>query len=103
MTEPTALAARFLAKNPVYHLTIGGTDLVVLTDPSGANRVYQTGGRRFVEWDGDRTTTEENGTAWTLTESRLEAQDGDMLARFPAHRAFWFGWAAAYEDTRLVK
>ena len=30
------------------------------------------------------------------------APSGRKLRRLPAHRAFWFGWHAAYPDTRLV-
>ena len=40
--------------------------------------------------------------AYNLSEDRLESPAGDVLARLPAHRAFWFGWYAAYPRTRLV-
>jgi len=37
-----------------------------------------------------------------LTEDELRAADGRTLPRLPSHRAFWFGWHAAYTHTRLV-
>ena len=33
----------------------------------------------------------------------LTKENGDKLERLPAHRAFWFGWFAAFPDTKLVK
>ncbi len=101
--EQLALSAKFLEKNPIHHNALAGVELVVLTDASGANRVYETGGIRFVEWDHDRTAVDAAGERWTLHEDRLEAAGGEALRRLPAHRAFWFGWYAAYPQTRLVK
>lgn len=98
-----ALSARYLKKNPVHHDSLAGVDLVVLTDGSGANRVFETRGLRFVQWDGDRTVRDADGGEWTLHEDRLESADGATLRRLPAQRAFWFGWRSSYPDTRLVK
>ena len=100
--EPLAIAARYLETHPLYHDRVGQQPFVVLTDRSGANRVYETRGRRFVEWDRDRTVVDENGAAWTVSEDRLESAAGETLGRLPAHRAFWFGWYSAYPHTRLV-
>ena len=100
--EALAISARYLAKHPLHHDRIGATDLVVATDPSGANRVYDSDGVRFVEWDGDRALVDAHGEPWVLAEADLTAGTGKKLARFPAHRAFWFGWFAAYPSTRLV-
>jgi len=36
-------------------------------------------------------------------EAQLTGPGGETLKRLPAHRAFWFGWYAAYPQTRLVK
>ena len=43
------------------------------------------------------------GRTWRMDESRLSGPNGETLNRLPAHRAFWFGWHAAFPDTRLVK
>ena len=101
--HPLAIAADFLAANPVHHDAIEGTAFVVLTDPSGANRAYASEGVRFVTYDGDRGVEDDTGTTWTLDEQALTAEDGRALERIPAQRAFWFGWYAAFPRTRLVR
>ncbi len=100
--RPLAVSARFLAANPIHHERIGATALVIVTDASGANRVYASGARRFAGYDGDRTLTGEDGRTWTLSEDAL-VSGSESLPRLPAHRAFWFGWHAAYPHTRLVR
>ena len=76
---------------------------MVLTDNSGANRVYDPRDVIFNDYDSASTATDATGTKWTLSEDNLMAPDGRTLPRLPAHRAFWFGWHATYPDTRLVK
>jgi hypothetical protein len=101
--EKLAIHAAYLAGNPIYYDAMGEKKFVVLTDTSGANRVYQAGKVRFVEYDQAESVIDENGLKWALSESRLSSQQGDELQRLPAHRAFWFGWVAAHPDTRLIK
>jgi len=101
--EQLAIAADFLAAHRVYHDRLDGQAFVVLTDGSGANRVYQSADRRFASWDGQSTVRDSAGQDWKLTEDRLAGPGGVLLKRLPAHRAFWFGWYAAYPATRLVK
>ena len=98
-----AIAADFLAANPIHHERHGGREIVVLTDRSGANRVYASGGLRFVDWDRDRALVDAAGDSWELSEGRLLAADGRELPRLAAQRAFWFGWYAAYPNTRLIR
>ncbi|MEZ5583296.1 MAG: DUF3179 domain-containing (seleno)protein [Candidatus Competibacteraceae bacterium] len=100
--EPLAISADYLTRHPLYQDRIGSRDFVVLTDRSGANRVYETQGVVFTDWDQDRTVKDSQGTVWTLSEDRLASTDGRALNRLPAHRAFWFGWFSAYTHTRLV-
>ena len=97
-----AISAGFLSDTPVYHDSLESIDLVVLTDKSGANRVYDAGGRKFASYDGDRTVVDSDGNTWQLSEDSLTSSSGEMLDRLAAHRAFWFGWYAANRDTRLV-
>ena len=97
-----AIDAALLAREPVHRGTLAGVAFVVLTDPSGANRVYRDGGVDFASYDGDATVIDAGGNAWTLTEDSLTGPDGRRLERLPANRAFWFGWVAAYPDTRLT-
>jgi hypothetical protein len=100
--RPIAIAAEFLARNRVHHGRSGAQDYVVLTDRSGANRVYDSTGRRFSAESDDRVR-DETGRFWRVTEEGLRSDDGETLARLPAHRAFWFGWFAAFPETELVK
>ncbi len=100
--ERLAIDAEFLATKPIHHDKIGDQEIVVITDSSGANRVYSTGGVSFEKVDGDRAIVDSDGTTWTISEAELKSDDGKSLKRFPAHRAFWFGWFSAFPDTRLV-
>ena len=101
--QPLAISADYLAANPLYHDRIEQLELVVLTDRSGANRVYATEGRVFSAYDGDAGVTDNQGRRWKMTEAALTTDTGEALPRLPAHRAFWFGWYAAHNATRLVK
>ena len=101
--ETLAISAAFLNKNRIYTDRIGDLSFVVLTDESGANRIYETQGQVFERWDSTQGAADQSGVKWTLHEDRLESSAGDRLVRLPAHRAFWFGWYSAYPDTRLVR
>lgn len=101
--QPLAISADFLINNPVYHDRIGKLDFVVLTDPSGANRVYDNKGLQFSQYDGAETAVDDQGRTWQLTEDALVGSDGETLNRLPAFRAFWFGWYSAYAQSRLVQ
>jgi len=100
--ETLAIAADFLRAKRVYHDRLGQQEFVVLTDASGANRVYE-GSVRFETWDGESLAREPSGRTWNVAEDKLTGPDGRMLKRLPAHRAFWFGWYAAYPNTRLIR
>ena len=102
-SEPLAISADFLLRNRVHHDKLGKQEFVVITDGSGANRVYESAGMRFASWDGENTVRDRSGASWTMAEDGLTGPGGRKLRRLPAHRAFWFGWYAAYPATRLVK
>jgi hypothetical protein len=101
-SDTLAISADFLATRPVYMLRLGNTALVVLTDASGANRVYESKTHSFTSWDQQNTVRDNQGGTWTMTEAHLQ-NGSNTLPRASAHRAFWFGWHAAYPDTKLVK
>ena len=105
--ETLAISTGFLNSHRIFHDSVGKLRFVVLTDRSGANRVYESGDVEFVERIDESTVRSADDTTWTVSESRLEPVDGDAetasLDRVPAHRAFWFGWFAAFPETRLVK
>jgi len=100
--QPLAIAAAFLAKNPIHHDVSGDTKIVVLTDVSGANRVYKAGDMEFVQVAQDGVVIAKDGSEWQQNEQTLMRDDGAKLPRLPAHRAFWFGWHAAFPETRWV-
>ena len=93
----------FLWRNRVYHDALGDREFVILTDRSGASRVYESAGRRFTRWDVAHAVGDDSGVRWTLEEGGLVGPVGARLERLPAHRAFWFGWYAQYPETRLVR
>jgi len=96
-----AISAAWLRKRPVYRDRVGEVSVVVLTDKSGANRVYDDQGVVFSGYDGDVSVTSEDGRTWVLTESAL-ISGADSISRFPANRSFWFAWYSAFPETRLV-
>jgi hypothetical protein len=99
---PLAIAADLLKRTPIFSFDAGGRGYVVVTSRDGANRVYERGGRSFIERDtaGLRDGT---GTRWKVLEDGLVSETGDRLARVPAHRVFWFAWRAQYPNTALFK
>ena len=100
--KPLAISVDFLAEHPVYHNQINGLRFVVLTDSSGANRLYEAGDEHFVSWNGDKSVTDQSAAVWAVSESALESSAGQKLYRLPAYRAFWFGWYSAYPHTALI-
>ena len=101
-STPIAFASDFLQENSLYHDNVGDRDIVILTDRSGAHRVYEANGVMFADCDEFASVVDVDGVRWTLNEVRLESADGRIRYRLPAHRAFWFGWYSAYPQTRLV-
>ena len=101
--SPLAIAADFLLKNPTHHDRHGSRNVVVLTDSTGANRVYESANLRFVNYDRKSSVQDSNGGAWSVEEDRLVGSGSQTMKRLPAHRAFWFGWYSAYPQTRLVQ
>ncbi len=101
--EQLAISADFLMKHPIHDDRLAGLNVVVLTDSSGANRVYQRGKAKLVSYDRDRLARDQSGGIWRLEEDRLVGPNGQSMKRLPAHRAFWFGWYSAHPQTRLIK
>ena len=105
-TGPRALALStgFLKKHPLHALRFAGHELVVVTSPDGANRVYQAGGTTFTRRGAKGTLEDAGGGRWRITEDALVQEHGaERRARVPAHRAFWFGWYAQFPETELVR
>ncbi len=100
--EPVAFSVDFLRGRPVHHDAIGDRAVVVLTDASGASRVYESADVTFQSWDGASEAVDSAGTRWSVREEGL-LLGTRRLGRLAAHRAFWFGWYAQFPGTRLVR
>lgn len=101
--EPLAIEVRHLTWHRVHHDGVGGRRIVVLTDSGGAARVYDAPHARIVSYDGNGLARDLAGDRWVVEEEGLRAPDGRWHRRLPHHRAFWFGWRAAWPATRLVR
>ena len=101
--EPVAFDTSFLKKHALHHDTVGRRDVVILTDSSGANRVYDAKGATFSKWDRNVTLVDQERQTWKVTENALLGPTGQQLDRLAAHRAFWFGWHAQFPHSRLVR
>jgi hypothetical protein len=92
-----------LKRNNASTFTAGDRRFVVVTTAAGANLVYDSGGRAFVQRLNDRRLRDGTGRWWTVTDGALVGEAGERLPRIPAHRAFWFGWIAQHPATTLIR
>ena len=100
---PVAYATKFLhQERPLYHDMVGYREVVILTDHSGASRVYEAEAVTFVDWNRDSRLVDNEGGEWRLTEDALVGPEDRRQQRLPSHRVFWFGWFAQFPNTRLV-
>ena len=100
--SPRAIDHARLVREPIYRGRHGGVEFVVLTDASGAHRVFEAPTARLERHD-DGRLVDETGVVWRPEEHALVGSDGQRRRRLPAHRAFWFGWRAAHPDTQLTR
>lgn len=98
-----AISSEYLNQHPVLNEQLGDLPIVILTDRSGANRVYARGLNEFSSWDSERMEARDvSGRVWKVSEAQLVHPESEECLRLPAHRAFWFGWSAAFPATRLI-
>ena len=102
---PFAISTARLAQAPILHVQVAGTNVVVVTSPAGASRVYAGGDHRFVTATADDKLLDADGQEWLVDEDFLTAtfDPAVRLPRLAAHRAFWFGWYAQHPDTVLIE
>ncbi len=101
--EQLAIDTEFLNKNPIYKNSIGRQQFIVFTDNTGANRVFDPENINFLTYDGESKAKDDKGNLWHVGEENLTNAKGKKLSRLPYHRAFWFGWHAAFPETQLIK
>lgn len=93
-----------LAVEGLVHDTVGGVEIVLVTDAeSGAVRAYRADGHRFAR-DVEGRLVDPEGRTWRLTEEALvpPASAGlEPLPRVPGHVAFWFGWFGFFPNTEV--
>lgn len=100
--EPLAVSARFLERNRVFATELAGRTLTIVTSRAGANRVFDTGDRKFERLLENDRVVDDGGEVWQVMEDALVS--GEVrLERVPAYRAFWFGWVAQFPETRLIE
>lgn len=94
---PKAYPLSVLELERVTNDTLGGVELVLITDSTGrAVRAYRREGHRFARGPDDRTVVDERGARWSVTEDALLPLQGGAvrLERVAGHIAYWFGWFA---------
>ncbi len=101
-TNNLVIAKTFLDKHSVYNDSLAKIPVVVLTDKSGANRVYERNDLEFIASTED-TATDKNQKVWKITEEALVGPNDQKLKRMPAHRIDWYAWHALHSKTRLVQ
>lgn len=102
--ESIAISSKFLKRNTIYQDQINMHTFTVFTDKSGAHRVFYTDDKVFTSYDRRGTAIDDMGKIWTLYENYMEEKHtGARLERFQSFSAFWFGYKAAFPNTRLIK
>ena len=92
-----AISSSFLKAHPIYSSRLGNLEFIILTDKSGAHRVFEKPPVTFSTWLQDNS-----GQRWEMREDSLRNSKGQSFKRLPSHNAFWFGWYAAYPHTFLI-
>jgi hypothetical protein len=100
--DPLAISIKYLKKKKWYIGNIGSTNFVVITDESGASRVYNRGATEFSSYKKGKLI-DHNNQAWTIEHDKITSPDGTALERLPSHNTFWFAWYNTYPNTRLIK
>jgi hypothetical protein len=105
--QALAISRRFLEKNRLHALRFAGRDLLVVTSPGGASRVYASAGRRFARERVSGELVDGEGRHWQADEDAIRPVDPEAgltpLPRVPARIAYWFGWYAQFPESELVR
>ncbi len=99
--DPIAVSIDYLKKINFHHDQIGTKSFVLLTEPDGLTRAYESEGVQFKSYrkgkllDGDKNQ-------WIIEDGKLISPSGKYLNRLAGHNIFWFAWLNAFPETRLV-
>jgi len=102
--ETIAISSKYLKRKPIFKHKINKKQFTVFTDKSGAHRVFFTGDLDFKTYDKRFEAVDTNRIVWKVTENYLEnTATGERLERLQSFNAFWFGFKAAFPETKLIK
>ena len=102
-SPPVAISTAFLSRNRVFRTKVGEATIVVVTSAGGANRAYRAGDRVFRMAPDDAGVIDQDERLWKVGEHELRSEGRSPLERIPGHRAYWFGWHAAFPQTELIR
>ena len=102
--KPVSISVEYLLRHRHYQGSFDGVSVLVLADKAGMLRAYH-GSEVFedLDWNESEYEIRAKGRRWKVEETHLQGENGERFERLPAHRAFWFGWHAAYPKTELVQ
>ncbi|MFQ5933756.1 MAG: DUF3179 domain-containing protein [Dehalococcoidia bacterium] len=98
-----------MRNEPVANDTLGGVNVVLITEPaSGAVRAYERGDRIFqLDPESQRTdlVLDQEGEVWRIEESVLVSvvQPEARLERIGGHAAYWFAWYSFFPETTVYE
>lgn len=100
--DPLAISVKYLTRKKLHQDKIGGQNILIITESSGASRTYAINDQQFKSYKRGRLL-DTNGNEWEVSEEALTGLEGQQLSRLPAHEAFWFAWVNVFPDTRIVR
>jgi hypothetical protein len=72
-------------------------------EAGGEVRAYERADHSFMPGANEDSLTDENGSAWQVTEAALVGPAGERLERLAGHLSYWFGWYAFYPRTEIYE
>lgn len=82
--------------------TEGGNFVLLAHPDTGVLCVFESSeDLRLTGTDDPRAFTDRDRSEWTVTESSLVSDSGEILERVPAREMFWFAWSAFFPNTRV--
>ncbi len=100
--SPIAVSTSKLRKNPLLPLSHDGKEFFIITERSGASRVY-TGAKIKFDKKISSRLLDQYGKEYTYDDEAIWSDRKALLQRVVAHRSFWFSWYNQFPNTSLVK
>ncbi len=100
--DPQAISIRYLKKKKWHQGQVNKVPYLVLSDISGAARVFERDNIEFKSYKKNKLT-DVDGNVWQVSHDKLLGPGNKTLYRLPSHNTFWFAWFNTYPKTRLIK